>query len=195
MGIAVALGLIVVLLAIPVELSFKITHVNRVEGCINIRWLFGLVRFRADIPGTYRAEKTPPRRSSKKRTKGPRTPGKRKAPSNLLPALRQAAFRRRVYRLAKDLLRAAHARNLLFHLRIGLGDPADTGRLWIIIGPIAAFAANIRDTIISIEPEFTDTVFELKSHGEFRLMPLHFIGLLLAFILSPPALRAWRTIH
>jgi hypothetical protein len=89
------------------------------------------------------------------------------------------------------LLRATHARNLYLRLRIGLGDPADTGRLWAIIGPIAGLAQNLRSAMVRIEPEFMDPVFEVESRGQFRLLPIQLIALTAAFVLSPTMLRAW----
>lgn len=76
-------------------------------------------------------------------------------------------------------------------LRIGLGDPADTGRLWAIIGPIAGMAQNLRDIQLLIEPEFMDPLFEIESHGQIQFAPLRFIGLAVAFILSPTMIKTW----
>ena len=90
------------------------------------------------------------------------------------------------------MLRATHARNLFLRLRIGLGDPADTGRLWAVIGPIAGMAQNFRSAALRIEPEFMDPAFEVESHGQFRLVPIQFIAMTAAFMLSPTMLRAWR---
>ena len=47
----------------------------------------------------------------------------------MLAVVRQSGFRRRLYRLVKDLVRAAHLQRLRLRIRLGLGDPADTGRL------------------------------------------------------------------
>jgi hypothetical protein len=40
-----------------------------------------------------------------------------------------------------------------------------------------------------------DPVLEVESHGEFRLIPLHFIALATAFVVSPETLCAWRTLR
>ena len=109
----------------------------------------------------------------------------------MLSVVRQPAFRRRAHKFIRDMLRATHARNLVLRLRIGLVDPADTGRLWAVIGPIAGMAQNLRSAAVRIEPEFLDPVFEVESHGQFRLVPIQFIALTVAFILSPTMLRAW----
>lgn len=114
---------------------------------------------------------------------------------DVLAVLRQADFRRRVYRLIKDAFKAANLRELGFQMRLGLGDPADTGRLWAFVGPLNVAAQNVRNASISIEPEFMDAVIEFDTHGRFRFVPLQFLVLAVGFALSPPSRRAWRTLR
>jgi len=113
----------------------------------------------------------------------------------VLTALRQAAFRRHVYRFIRDIVQAANFHELGFQMRLGLGDPADTGRLWAFVGPLNAVAQNVPNARISIEPEFMDAVFEFDTHGRFRIVPLQFLALAVVFALSTPSLRAWRTLR
>jgi hypothetical protein len=118
----------------------------------------------------------------------------RKPPSaNALAVLRQAAFRRRVLRLVRDLLAAAHLRHLQLRLRLGLGDPADTGCLWALMGPVSAWSQTLRDARVQIEPEFMGAVLEFQAQGQARLVPLQLLTLVVVFALSPVSLRAWRT--
>jgi hypothetical protein len=78
-------------------------------------------------------------------------------------------------------------------MRLGLGDPADTGRLWAVVGPLSA-AAQLRNAELRIEPEFADPVLELRADGRVLLVPLRFLIVAIAFALSPPTIRAWRTL-
>ena len=71
-------------------------------------------------------------------------------------------------------------------LRIGLDDPADTGRLWALVGPVSGLLANIHEVSIEIEPEFFETIIELNSNGTIRVIPLQIIFLTAALLLSPP---------
>ena len=164
---------------------FSIHRIKHAEGTIRFRWLFGLVNFQLRLPQAAR-EKSKPK--AKKKTK----PRKKKAGTRgIITVLKQSALRRRIYKFIRNLLAATHARNLLIRLRIGLGDPADTGRLWAIIGPIAGLAQNLESAEVCIEPEFIEPLFEVESHGQFRLIPIQFIALTTVFILSPTMLRAW----
>ena len=188
-SIALTLGLLlalfIALLAVPLTVVFSIHRIEETQGLARFRWLFGLVRFQLRIP---QAAKARPRTAPREKA---RSPTKKGSAGGLLSLIRQPAFRRHVYKFIRDILRATHARNLFLRLRVGLGDPADTGRLWAIVGPIAGMAQNLRSAAVRIEPEFMDPVFEVESHGQFRLVPIQFIATTAAFILSPSILRAW----
>lgn len=187
-GILLALLL---LLALPVDLSFQTTGLHGFRAQFRLRCLFGLLHFGIDLPvargGPARrvptARKTRTARSA--RQTGPGRP-------HLPLALRQADFRQRCLRLARDLLAALHLHQLHLRLRLGLGDPADTGRLWAVMGPLAAWAQGLRGARVSIEPEFMEAVLEFQVQGRARLVPLQLLALVLGFVLSPAALRAWR---
>jgi hypothetical protein len=184
------LALLVALLAIPVTVVFSVHRVKETEGYVRLRWLFGLVRFQLRLPRADRPGKRP-ECTPKRKAKAPRRARKKSKARGIVSLIRQSAFRRRCHKFVRDLLRATHARNLYLRLRIGLGDPADTGRLWAIIGPIAGLAQNLRSAMVRIEPEFMDPVFEVESRGQFRLLPIQLIALTAAFVLSPTMLRAW----
>lgn len=109
----------------------------------------------------------------------------------MLSLAAEPAFRRRIHKFIRDMFRATHPRKLALRLRIGLGDPADTGRLWALIGPIAGMAQTIAGAAVLIEPEFMDPLLEVESHGRFRLVPIQFIAMTVTFLLSPVMLRAW----
>jgi hypothetical protein len=93
----------------------------------------------------------------------------------------------------QDLVAAAHLA-LRLDLRLGLGDPADTGRLWAVVGPLAVMAQDLRSVQLRIEPEFMEPVLEFEAEGRMRFMPLRLVALAIAFALSPAAIRAWLTL-
>lgn len=196
LSVGLLLALFLALLGVPVAIAFRISHGDgetgaTTRGQVHFRWLFGLVRFRIAIPTKSGTEKKHGHQlhiKEREQKSSGRSVG-------AFAILRQSAFRHRAFRFLKDVFRATHARDLYLRLRIGLGDPADTGRLWALLGPVAGLATNVSTAVVRIEPEFMDPVFELESQGKFRLIPLQFIALALAFALSPPSLRAWRMMH
>ena len=94
-------------------------------------------------------------------------------------------FRQRVFRFIRAVWRAIHKQDLRLRMRIGLGDPADTGQLWALVGPLSGLLANNREASIEIEPEFFDAIFELDSSGSIRIIPLQLLYLAVGLLLSP----------
>jgi len=189
-----ALSGLVLLLAVPVEVAFRGRGVEPLEGRVTIRWLFGLVRFRVPVPGVAKPKRPDP--GAEPETEEAREkPKKRGGRTRALSVLGQAAFRRRLCRLVRDLVRAAHPSQLGLHVRLGLGDPADTGRLWGFVGPLVAAAGSARDVELRIEPEFEGLVCEFEAHGRLLLVPVQFLFLAVVFALSPTSIRAWRTLR
>ncbi|UCH46502.1 MAG: DUF2953 domain-containing protein [Betaproteobacteria bacterium] len=186
-------ALFLLLLAVPIDLAFRIEGVRTFQGHMSLRWLFGVVRFRIPVPDS--AAQRPEAKVSQRPTKKRSIRKKRRKHLNFVAVLKQAEFRRRAYRFAKDLIHAVHVQRLRLLMRLGLGDPADTGRLWALVGPLSAMAQNLQSADVRIEPEFMDSVLEVRADGQLRLVPLQFLGLAIAFLLSPTSIRAWRTLR
>lgn len=169
------------LLAVPLELVFSVRrHGGRREGRGSLRWLFGLVRVRLAGPGE-RVRAGPGRPASRRPRRG--GGGARR----MLALVQVEGFGSRLLRLARDLFRRIRIQELSLRVRLGLDDPADTGRLWAVVGPLAALPGLRR---VAIEPEFAAGTFELDGRGRIRIVPLRLLSVLLRFALSPVTLRA-----
>ena len=188
MLVALAIFLaIVALLAIPVSFRYRVAWGRETRREFRLRWLFGLVE--VELPragGDSPAEKRAPLAKTRHREREARRKG------NPAAALRHAPFRRRMLQFVRGLWRAIEKHDFRLRLRIGLGDPADTGQLWAFVGPLAGLLAGCRQAAVEIEPEFVDAVFELDSSGEIRVVPLRLVGLVLGLLLSPAAWRGLR---
>lgn len=172
------------LLAVPVDLAFSVQrHEGRQEVNGTLGWLFGLVRLRLGKPKA-RA------RAKSKRPKPGRRHRKRGGARRAMAMLRAEGFGRRLLRLAQDLLRRVHIRDLSLDVRLGLDDPADTGRLWAVIGPFAAILTLPPVARIAIEPEFTAEALDVDGKGSIRIIPIELLFVMLVFVLSPTTLRA-----
>lgn len=180
----VLLLLAVALLAAPLQMTFHVRGIEALEGRITVRGLFGLLRVNAEVPGA-----PGPGAKIRRRTQAPRPARGRLNP---LPALSDAAFRRRCLRFAGDVLGALHLHRLRLQLRLGLGDPADTGRLWAWVGPLGAVADGWRGAEVRIQPDFTDAVIDFDLSGRMRLIPLQLMAIMIGFAVAPVSIRAWR---
>lgn len=181
-GVALFLLLLVALLAIPVTLTFRLAWQQTLYGQVQLGWAFGLLRVRIPLSkpesGSTQGEKP-----LQKKARSRKPARKRGNPFRLI---RQKPFRRRIIRFVGELWRALHKRDVRLRLRVGLGDPADTGQLWAVVGPLAGVLANTREASFEIEPDFMDAVFELDGSGSIRFVPLQLLWLTLAMLLSPP---------
>lgn len=187
-GLVVLLLALLAVLSIPITLSYQVSWHHAFRGKFILCWLFGLVRVPIRLPG-----KEPSPAEGQKRRSHTDT-GKRPSRNspNFSAAIRQKPFRRRLVQFMSDVWKAIGKKNLHLRLRIGLGDPADTGQLWALMGPLAGILANTREASIELEPEFSDEIFEVDSSGDIRLVPIQILYLTVALLLSAPVRRAVR---
>lgn len=180
---AIILLVLLALLAVPVKLNYDLSWRQKLRGEARLEWLFGLVRVRLEPPRDKTSAPESKTSEGTARTK----PARKK--SKPLAALRQKPFRQRTLRFGRDIWRAFRKRDLYLRIRVGLGDPAETGQLWALCGPLSGWLANIEGASVALEPEFVDAVFELDSSGKISVVPLQLIYLMLGLLCSPPFWR------
>jgi hypothetical protein len=99
-------------------------------------------------------------------------------------------------RFISDIYNAVHIRILSFHFIFGLDDPADTGRLWAVIGPILNILDNLYSPGLYIEPDFINETLYIEGKGEISMVPIRILYIVTLFLLSPAAIRAgWAMMH
>ena len=182
LGILIALLVgVVVLLAIPVDITFTLQSEKDLQARLTIGWLFGLLR----IPVHPEDGESGPAASSQQT-------GRKRDRRGLHPGamLLSQGFLARLIRLLRRLKDCIHIRSLRLHLLLGLDDPADTGRLWGMLGPLTLAHPAPAVTDLVIQPEFTGAAFQIDGAGVVRILPIEVLGTLLAFALSPVTLRA-----
>jgi len=200
-GITITLALIIVVLSIPLSLNFFFITNQGSQGYVRYNWFFGLITFQKPLPApsqspTKVSTQLKSSKPSKRKLLETTTNHKSRNSKNVsLALLKQSIFRRHILKFVKRIYRASHAKDLYLKLRIGLGDPADTGELWAIMGPISGILTNMKNIKIELQPEFIDAVMEIESHGQFRFIPLHLIVLVMLFTMSPTTIRAWRILN
>ena len=179
-----AVALCVGLLFIPIEfaVSARLRRGVRVRG----RWLFGLVRFQSGGSSAASPASTAAARS-KKRVSKPFSSRRALRVGRRILAIDDLVPR--TLRLFRDLARSVRWRRGFVSLRVGLGDPADTGELcgWVW-GAMACLPASwIR---FDFEPEFDEACFEADAGAVCRITPARVVGSFLRFLVSRPARQA-----
>jgi len=191
-GAAIFLLLVLVLLSIPITLQFIFSWPETLGNDLRLGWAFGLVRVRVAPGKSESAEGEKPKQEPKKQG----DPRRRvKAKRKILPVLKERTVRQRATRLVNDLWRAVHKDKVRLSARIGLGDPADTGLLWAILGPVAGALSMVKSASIVVQPEFLDPVLDVDARGRIRIIPLQVFGLLLALPFSPAFWLAMRRLR
>lgn len=178
--------LVLLLAAVPVEMAFTMEHHDghgKARGTVH--WLFGWVRI--PLGGRRRKASTKPVQGAARHRKGPRRSGHR-----LMAALEAEGFARRVLTLIHDLLRRIRIHELTLEGSVGLDDPADTGRLWGVLGPLVAVSALLPVVHIALEPRFTAEGIDVHAHSRLRFIPLAVLFVMMRFLLSPSTVRAFR---
>lgn len=177
-GLAVLLCL---LLCVPLDVALRMDVYGKPEFRLRLSWLFGLVS--REISGEK--EKPPEKKGAvigKKRLRW-------RDVSFTFTMLRTRGLLKRLKDLMiKGVLRHLKLRDLVADFRIGLGDPADTGLLFALIGPATAFMGGSHR--VRIEPSFGDDAkLQGYSRGTVRLRPIQLVPPFLKFFFSVTALR------
>lgn len=186
LGLLVLLTAVLLLLAVPIDLAFVVRRDEELVGRLTVGWLFGLVRIPVR-PATSAAASTPLRGNEPPRAKSRRRPRRRR---HVWAMLHTEGFPTRVMKLMRRLLGRVHIRRLRLHVRLGLDDPADTGRLWGLLGPLVCAAPAPARASVAIEPDFTGETLWIDGQGKLRIIPLEIIATVVAFALSPVTWRA-----
>ncbi len=187
LGATVVATLFVAVLAIPVALRFNLSWHGRLTQRFEVIWAFGLVRGR--LAPQPPCESDDERSAQARRARSAARPNN---PAGVLRALRCRPFRRRIMRFIGALWHAIGKDGVRLDVRVGLGDPADTGRLWALLGPCAALLQRVPDVAVAVEPEFEQATLEVDSSGALRLVPLRLVAIVVALAASP---SFWRGIR
>jgi hypothetical protein len=184
----IVLALIITLLAIPFEIIFKIQREKEFHSDVEVRWLFGVVRFAVPGKSQRKPDKKPAK--DKKQKKANKKSANGKAIKDLLL---NARFRYRAIKFVKDVFKSMQIAAFYMHIRLGLDDPADTGRLWALLGPLAIILSNLSNARVMLEPDFQEETVYLDGKGRVRIVPLQVIFTILAFVFSPITISAmWK---
>ena len=182
--LACVTAVIVALFVVPVRVAVIADPQEAPRFALRVAWLFGLVRF----PVTVREEPRPEKES--KPSKG-----------SSLRAQQAVAFVRtsgavaRTRKFLGDLIRSLHPKVEKLRIELGLGDPADTGQAWAVLGPLSGWLAYRYDGRVSLDPNFAEMTMEVEGRAHLTIVPLQTVGLVVGVLASPSILRGFYEAH
>jgi len=181
--------LVILVLCVPLEMVVRLDADGRPRFRMRLVWLFGLIS-----KEITKAKKKP--EEERRVAEGKRKPGKRRVKARtIFQILRTRGLLGQVKRLLKDVLRRLKIRDLTADITVGLGDPADTGLLFAVIGPATFFLGSSRVHEIRVRPSFEDeAVFEGYLSGALRLLPIQLVIPFLRFVFSLATIRVVKTL-
>ena len=179
--------LLLFVLCVPLDIVIHTDVYGKPKFRLRFSWLFGLVSKEM----TGKKEKPEKKRKAAKGKKRHR----RQDTRVIFSILKTKGVLRQFQELLKGVFSCLKFRDLVADFKIGLGDPADTGLLFAIIGPAAAILGSSHHHQIRFEPSFSDdAVLQGYSHGTVRLHPIHLAAPFLKFAFSLSAIRVVKTL-
>jgi hypothetical protein len=172
--------LAVLVLSVPVEAIFSFDTSTKPKVHIKLSWFYGLVT--REMRGFSGARK----KRAKKR-------GRRISQSALLKIISTRRLLNRISSLAWSILQRVKLQELKADLIMGLDDPADTGLLFALVGPVLPLVNLPEQCNVSVMPSFQEAVLEGKALLVIRLRPITLTIPFMKFIFSMPVIRAGKT--
>ena len=175
--------ILIFVLCVPLDMTLHADVYGKPKLRLKLSWLFGLVS-----KEVTRGKEPKEKKKLVKEKRKPRE-GKRRL-RNILEILRTRGLLSQLKRLLRDVLSRLKTRDLIADFRVGLGDPADTGLLFALIGPATFWLNSSLSHQIRVQPSFEgEGVFEGYSHGVVRLRPIQLVIPFLRFAFSLATIR------
>ena len=171
------------LLIIPVEFIFNYKNFESPVKKVYLSWFFGILSFEIYPKKPSSNEKKEVKTRSEKK--------KGMSFSKIRKILGNGKFTGKTYNTIRRLLSSVKPDLKKLYLKIGLEDPADTGMLWGLIGPLSGVLYGFTHKDLLIEPDFLDPAFNVETEGKFTIIPLEILLIALGYILSPVVIKTY----
>ncbi len=180
-------ALFLVLLCIPVQLALEANLTEERRFNVSLVWFFGLLRL------SLKRRKPRPARAQKPKEKAKMSPRDRwRRLQMVLSIIRIKGLARQTIRLFARLLKTIKFLDAAIDLKLGLGDPADTGMLFAFIGPFTPLIRSYAPFPVSLQPLMDDSWISGYSRGRISVQPVRLGPPILGFLFSRPAFRLIR---
>lgn len=172
----------VALLLVPIDLFVGVKRQPHVRVTVGFDWLF--FHFRRElVPDAWRKKRREKKKEKKASGRRTRVPMR-----TVIATLRVPGLGRNIRRFLMRLVRSFRVR-VDADLRVGLEDPADTGRLWVLIAPATAVCNRFHWMDLRTEPDFAAAGLTGRMDGTFRLYPSRLTYCVGSLIFSATTIR------
>lgn len=176
--------ILILVLSVPFDTVLHVDMYGRPKFRLRLSWLFGLITKEVE-----KREKKPTEKKKVVKEKQKLAESKRRI-GDIFAILRTRGLLRQFIVLITDILRRFKIRDFIVDFRVGLGNPADTGLLFALIGPATFLLSSSFPHQIRVEPSFEDeTAFEGHLSGTVRLRPIQLVSPLIKFTFSLATIR------
>ena len=176
--------ILILVLSVPLDTVLRVDVYGRPKFRLRLSWLFGLISKEVG-----KGEKKPTEKKKVVKEKQKPAESKRRI-GDIFEILRTRGLLRQFIVLIRDVLRRFKIRDFIVDFRVGLGNPADTGLLFALIGPATFKMSSSFPHRIRVEPSFEDeTAFEGYLSGTVRLQPIQLVSPLIKFTFSLATIR------
>ena len=181
----VVLFILFFLLIVPIEAEFKFNNLNGSEKTVKLKALFGLLSKTVYTSDKSKISKPKEKAEVKKEKKSG------SGLSKIISLLQNGKFLRKTALTLKKLLSSIKPELKHFHFRLGLNDPADTGIIWGLIGPVSGIFYGFTEKEVVIEPDFLDPALGLDTRGSVSIVPLEILIILIGYLFSPTVIKTY----
>ena len=177
-------ALLIIVLYMPFEMAVCLDVHGRPKFSLKLRTLFGLIN--KEIRTGKRKRKPEEKKEIRRKSRGPGIKNVKK----ILDILTTKGLLRRFKDLLKGLIKSLRFRDFEADLRIGVGNPAYTGLLFVAIGPVVFFLSSVFPKQIKVRPSFAgEAVLEGYLYGVIRVQLIQLAVPLIKFVFSLPTFR------
>jgi len=182
--IASLLAAFVLLLCIPMDVTFAWESGRTPAGRFRFAWFFGAVGWDARKAAKVREKRTVSKKRGLSRTLD--------GIGDFIAIIRIRGLWKKVTRLMRDFFRRVEIKKLSGDISLGLGNPAETGILLASIYALRPLLGGFAGGLL-FHPIFGQPLLEARVEGTFRLQPIRMAVPLARFIFSGPVARLART--
>jgi hypothetical protein len=172
--------LTIIAVFIPINVAFSIDTSANPRFQVQTCWLYGLVKWKLGSPHhTVVKEDKKKRLGLSRRT--------------LLKMVTTSGLMNNTFMLVWSVFRRIRLKELKIDLKVGLDDPAETGMLFALVGPVLPLVNLPRQCYVNVEPSFREATLDGQALVSLSILPISLAVPVMKFVFSKPFIKIGST--